>query len=278
MGRLAHRTDHALVRATADGDAAAFEALVRRHRPKLVRFAASRCGGDVAQAEDAVQDALVRAHRAILQGKVPADPEAWLFAIVRNRCFDLRRAARPAAELTEELDAGAPSAHDVVERGERLAVALEAVRSLPRAQRAALVGRELEGRTYEELAARQATTVGAVKSLLHRARATLAHGASLPVLAPLFARLPRPLGDGSGAVAAIATVALAGTGVAGGLHLPRPPAAPTDGQARAALAAAAVRPAPSAALEGTTAPCSTLELEYHGCGAAATAVRPRSRR
>jgi RNA polymerase sigma-70 factor, ECF subfamily len=279
MRRHAHPTDLALVRATADGDTAAFEALVRRHRPRLVRFAASRSGGDVAQAEDAVQDALVRAHRAILAGKLPADPEAWLFAIVRNRCFDLRRAARPTAELSEELDAGAPSALEVVEHAERLALALDAVGRLPRAQRAALVGRELEGRSYEELAVRQATTVGAIKSLLHRARHALAHGASLPALAPLLARLPRPPADGTAAVAAVTTAALAATGVVGGLHLPGPPAAPTRHQARAALVAAARSPAPpSQTALGTAGPCSTLEAEYaDGCAVRPTGGRPRSR-
>ena len=134
----------------------------------------------------------MRAHRAIVAGKVPVDIEAWLFAIVRNRCHDYFRAAKPTAPLPPELPGGAPSAFEVVEQGERLAGALSAVERLPRAQRTALVGRELEGRSYEELARRQATTVPAVKSLLHRARATLAHQASLPAfVTPLVARVAR---------------------------------------------------------------------------------------
>ena len=156
------------------GDEAAFAALVARHRPRLVRYATSRCGRDGALAEDAVQDALVRAHRAIVGGKLPVDVEAWLYAIVRNRCHDYFRAARPTAPLPPELPGGAPSAFEVVERAERLAGALDAVEALPSAQRAALVGRELEGRSYEEIAVRQETSVSAVKSLLHRARVTLA--------------------------------------------------------------------------------------------------------
>src|SRR5689334_24680346 len=97
------RTDHALLRATAAGDEAAFAALVARYRPRLVRYATSRCGRDAALGEDAVQDALVRAHRAIVAGKVPVDVEAWLYAIVRNRCHDYFRAARPAVPLPPEL-------------------------------------------------------------------------------------------------------------------------------------------------------------------------------
>src|SRR4051794_27934172 len=189
---MRERTDHSLLLATARGDEGAFAALVARHRPRLVRYATSRCGRDGALAEDAVQDALLRAHRAIVAGKVPVDVEAWLFAIVRNRCHDYFRAARPTAPLPPELPGGAPSAFDVVAQGERLAGAPDAVERLPSAQRNALVGRELEGRSYEELARRQATTVPAVKSLLHRARTALAHQASLPAfVAPFIARVAR---------------------------------------------------------------------------------------
>jgi RNA polymerase sigma-70 factor, ECF subfamily len=265
------RTDHALLCATARGDEAAFAELVARHRPRLVRYATSRCGRDAALAEDAVQDALVRAHRAIVAGKVPADVEAWLYAIVRNRCHDYFRAARPTSPLPPELPGGAPSAFEVVERGERLAGALDAVDALPSAQRAALVGRELEGRSYEEIALRQATSVSAVKSQLHRARTTLAHSASLPAFAaPLLARLPRPrlgqllsglVAEQASGAAAVATIALAGTSALGSLHLPDPPAGPTAAQSRAALVAAAKQPRTPPRAQHRR-PTGTLGLEY----------------
>jgi RNA polymerase sigma-70 factor, ECF subfamily len=268
------RSDRALVLAAARGDETAFAALVARHRPRLVRYATARCGRDAAQAEDAVQDALVRAHRAILGGKVPEDTQAWLFAIVRNRCADFHRAARPTSELPAELPADAPSALELVERGERVALALDAVGRLPLAQRTALVGRELEGRSYEELAQRQATTVGAIKSLLHRARSTLAHTASLPAIAaPLLARVPRlrvgqvlmaTIAEHAGGAAAIATLALAGTNALGALHAPAPPSGPTPGQARAALTAAAAAP-PPAAPRVCPAKHDEYAAEYRGC-------------
>jgi RNA polymerase sigma factor (sigma-70 family) len=277
----AQRTDHALLLATGLGDEAAFAALVARHRPRLVRYATSRCGRDASLAEDAVQDALVRAHRAILAGKVPIDVQAWLFAIVRNRCHDYFRAARPTAPLPPELPGGSPSAFEEVERSERLAGALTAVDQLPTAQRAALLGREFEGRTYEDIAQRQATTVPAVKSLLHRARATLAHQASLPAFAaPLIARLARLrpgqavmglIAEQTTGVAAIAALTLAGTNALGSLHLPEPPAAPTAAQAQTALGGAAKRPvaAGGSAARGASggagkpgAGCSTMDAEY----------------
>ena len=275
---MRERTDHSLLLATARGDEAAFAELVARHRPRLVRYAASRCGRDVGLAEDAVQDGLVRAHRAIVGGKVPVDVEAWLFAIVRNRCHDYFRAAKPTAPLPPELPGGAPSAFEVVEQGERLAGALDAVERLPRAQRTALVGRELEGRSYEELAHRQATTVAAVKSLLHRARATLAHQASLPAfVTPLVARLARVrpgqiamgmVAEHATGAAAIATIALAGTSALGSLHAPGPPAAPTSAQSQAALVAAAHQPRqtpPPVRAKHAPGGCSTQDAEYSHC-------------
>ena len=271
---MRERTDHALLLATARGDETAFAQLVARHRPRLVRYATSRCGRDAGLAEDAVQDGLVRAHRAIVAGKVPVDIEAWLFAIVRNRCHDYFRAAKPTTPLPPELPGGAPSAFEVVEQGERLAGALSAVERLPRAQRTALVGRELEGRSYEELARRQATTVPAVKSLLHRARATLAHQASLPAfLTPLVARVARVrpgqivmgmVAEHATGAAAIATIALAGTSALGSLHAPSPPAAPTSAQSQAALVAAANQP--RAAAPAGAGEALARGLQHAGCG------------
>jgi RNA polymerase sigma factor (sigma-70 family) len=275
---MRERTDHSLLLATARGDEAAFAELVDRHRPRLVRYATSRCGRDVGLAEDAVQDGLVRAHRAIVGGKVPVDVEAWLYAIVRNRCHDYFRAAKPTAPLPPELPGGVPSAFEVVEQGERLAGAIDAVERLPHAQRTALVGRELEGRSYEELALRQATTVSAVKSLLHRARATLAHQASLPAfVTPLVARLARVrpgqiamgmIAEHATGAAAIATIALAGTSALGSLHAPGPPAAPTAAQSQAALTAvASERPPvlPPTREKRHASGCDTQDAEYSHC-------------
>ena len=106
---MRERTDDSLLLATARGDETAFAELVARHRPRLVRYATSRCGRDVGLAEDAVQDGLVRAHRAILGGKVPVDVEAWLYAIVRNRCHDYFRAAKPTAPALKTLKRMVPT-------------------------------------------------------------------------------------------------------------------------------------------------------------------------
>jgi RNA polymerase sigma factor (sigma-70 family) len=280
----AQASDRALLLATARGDEAAFATLVARHRARLVRYATSRCGRDAALAEDAVQDALVRAHRAIVAGKVPEDVQGWLFAIVRNRCHDYFRASRPTAPLPPELPGDSPSAFEIVERGERLAGALNAVDRLPTAQRAALLGRELEGRSYEDIAERQSTTVAAVKSLLHRARATLAHQASLPAFAaPFIARIARIrpgqvvmglIAEQTTGVAAIATLALAGTNALGSIHVGASPQAPTAAQAQAALVTAAGASRPAVAPPRPRGACSTVDAEYANCRDGAGVVVP----
>jgi hypothetical protein len=119
-----------------------------------------------------------------------------------------------------------------------------------------------------------------VKSLLHRARATLAHQASLPAFAaPFIARLARVrpgqvvvglIAEQTTGVAAIAALALAGTNALGSIHVGASPQAPTAAQAQAALGTAAQRPLtapppPSHRPRG----CSTLGVEYQRCEAAA---------
>jgi len=113
--------------------------------------------------------------------------------------------------------------------------------------------------------------VSAVKSLLHRARVTLAHGASLPAFAvPLLARLPRlRLGQVFGGLvaeqtsgaAAIATLAIASTSALGSLHVPDPPTGPTAAQSRSALVSAARRPRVSARVPQAKRK-DPLEAEY----------------
>ena len=191
----AHRPS--LLLATARGDEAAFAALVARHRPRLVRYATSRCGRDVGAGRGRRPGRLVRAHRAIVGGKVPSTSRRGCTPSCATAATTTSAPRSRPPPLPPELPGGAPSAFEVVEQGERLAGALDAVERLPHAQRTALVGRELEGRSYEELARRQATTVlGGQVAAAPRAR-PLAHQAWLPAfVAPLRrppgARAPGP--------------------------------------------------------------------------------------
>ena len=78
-------TDGELIRRTLDGDARAFTELVDRHAPACLRYA-TRMLGDRADAEDAAQEAFLRAHRALASYDANLPFRTWLFTILINRC------------------------------------------------------------------------------------------------------------------------------------------------------------------------------------------------
>jgi RNA polymerase sigma factor (sigma-70 family) len=168
-----------------------FEELVRLHRRELTGFAVRQLGEHASMAEDVVQDALLNAHRAIAAGTCPEHPRAWLFTIVRNAAINAARGARTTDEIEERQHGGADqTVPAAVEQSEWLNWLMGAVCELPARQRDALVGHAFEGRSYREIAARQQTTVPAVKSLIVRARRALSADASFPAAglgAPLAA-------------------------------------------------------------------------------------------
>ena len=177
---LSRRSDEDLVAAVRAGSPHAAEALVARYEAQLTGYARSLLGGAHHDAEEAVQDALVRALDALRRdpGRVIV-LKPWLYAIARNACLDrLRRGGRDRAcvELTRLEgvlgDAGGDP-HAAYVRREEVAATVTALRALPDRQREALVGHELEGRSHQELADRLDVSVGATKALVCRARASL---------------------------------------------------------------------------------------------------------
>src|SRR4051812_20742201 len=226
---LAAMGDDTLVGLIAAGSDDAFAALVDRYRPRLVRFARGFVSGGTADAEDVVQDALVRAVRALRNGSRPDALGPWLHRITRNCALDLNASRRrhPVVELVDH--AGwegliAEDADTAVERSLGVRGLVADVGRLPDTQRSALVLRELEGRSYADIADELDVTVPAVKSLLVRARQGLKRArddrrvaAWLPV--PLLGRVAERLGSLWEPVAASATpkVACAAMVVAGSL-------------------------------------------------------------
>jgi len=182
--RLRTRDDAALVAAFRAGDEAAFVAIHDRHRPALERYARRMLAsaGDAAS-EDVVQEAFVRAHRALRADARPMALRAWLYRIAHNRALDEldRLRARPAVALLDDDGGGATGTAvdplDEAVRREHLRHVLADVQGLPATQRSALVIRELGGLSYAEIAEALDVTVPAVKSLLVRARMHLADAA-----------------------------------------------------------------------------------------------------
>jgi RNA polymerase sigma-70 factor (ECF subfamily) len=162
-------SDRFLVAAAQAGDRHAFEALVHRHQTAVYRVAL-RMLGSAADAEDAAQEALVQAWRALSTFRGESAFSTWLYRIVANRCLHARAARRLTLALPEVLIDPAGDPVEAVARSERLHALARGVLALPPEQRAALVLRELEGLSYEQIAQVLGVTVPAVKGRIHRAR------------------------------------------------------------------------------------------------------------
>jgi len=169
---LRTQSDERLTELARDGSDAAFEAIVTRHRRSLLRHC-SRIVGE-SDAEEAVQDALIKAHQALTRGDDVHNLRAWMHAIADNAARNtLRaRATRPDCVSGDSDELGRRDDHASDRRFE-LDELLAAVQSLPARQRDAIVMRELEGRSYAEIAAQLGASDGAVRQLLNRARTTI---------------------------------------------------------------------------------------------------------
>ena len=172
-----HTTWTAIIRLlerAAGGDGDAFAQLVSPHRAELLGFARRILDGDGQAGEEVVQEALLNAYRALVRGARPDSIRPWLFVIVRNCALNARRQAQTTYLLGDGDGArSGDTPNEAAEQGEWIDWLMGAIGELPARQRQAIVGRELEGRSHVELASSLGTTVLAVKTLLHRARARL---------------------------------------------------------------------------------------------------------
>lgn len=164
-----------LLRAARRGDLDAFGELMRRHETAMYRVAL-RMLGSQADAEDATQEAMVRAWRSLRRFRGDAALTTWLYRITTNRCLTLIERRRPTAELDDDRT---PAAHHAdpaaqLEQREAMSVLGQAIAALPAEQRAVVVLRELEGLSYDEVAEVLGVSLAAVKGRLHRARLHLA--------------------------------------------------------------------------------------------------------
>jgi len=162
------------VRAVIGGDGDAFRRIVIATNVRLVRLAA-RIMGNMEDGEDVVQEAYVKAHRALVEGRFDGRSrvETWLYRIVTNTAIDaLRSGAR--RERSKDVATGA-TWDGAAAADARIALAeLDAVlQGLPADQRVALVLKSVEGRSAAEIAEIMDTTEGAVEQRLVRARAAL---------------------------------------------------------------------------------------------------------
>ena len=175
--------DEKLIAMARAGNPGAFEAIVDRYQGRLLGFCRQMLSS-TEDAEDVLQEVFVNAYRAMLADEREINLRPWLYRIARNRCLNYLR--KPKADAQESMDmvpeVDAASTAERVHNREEFRQILSDVNKLPETQRAALLLREMDALSYEEIAAAMDTTVPSVKSLLVRARISLAEASQARLL------------------------------------------------------------------------------------------------
>lgn len=177
------RSDETLLRAHVDGDPDAFAEILRRHRDRLWAVA-MRTIGDREEAADALQDALLSAHRAAGRFRGDSAVTTWLHRIVVNACLDRirRRQSHPTVPLPDGTRPAGPGDRHTggVEPAvpapdhDTALVVREALARLPAEQRVALILVDVQGYSVAEAARMMDVAEGTIKSRCARGRARLA--------------------------------------------------------------------------------------------------------
>ncbi len=202
--------------------------LYERHSSRIFGFCLSRLGSRE-EAEDAVQTTFLNAQRGLGRGVVPDYELAWLFKIAQNVCHNRHQSSRRRGrvEAAQDLDA----LQDVLatpERGSSVSLAdlTRALSAVPERQRRALLLREFQGLSYDEIGIELGVSVAAVETLIFRARRSVAaelgrldtkptRRSALAAIAELFGwffkggAAPVKLAVAAAAVATTATLAVA---------------------------------------------------------------------
>jgi RNA polymerase sigma factor (sigma-70 family) len=204
---LGAQSDERLVKLARAGQERAFAVIVERYRPELSAFA-RRLSPD-GRAEDIVQQAFLSAFAALRSGADVKHLRGWLYRIVRNA------AARSQAPLCMPLDGSTASGESVEDVVQQRVIAMDALAELgrlPTRQRQAMVGTALDGRGRAEVATSMGVSEGAVRQLVHRARARIRTAVTALVPWPLVKWLPAARPGSGGSVNVAAGVGAASSG------------------------------------------------------------------
>ena len=172
------QSDERLVALTRRGNQAAYEALVGRYQARLLAFCRHMLGSRE-DAEDVLQEVFAAAFNAMIADERALNVRPWLYRIARNRSLNhLRRVQAIGVDSMDvHLSENGTSAADKVHRREEFRLLVEDVQGLPETQRTALLLREIDALSYDQIAEAMDTTIPSVKSLLVRARVSLAESA-----------------------------------------------------------------------------------------------------
>jgi RNA polymerase sigma-70 factor (ECF subfamily) len=192
--QLGDLSDSNVVQASLDGDSRAFDELVRRYDQRLLNFV-YRTIGDRERGQDLVQETFVRVYRHLHRFDQSKKFSTWIYTIASNLAKnELRNRSRNPLVLFQTLKKNWDADHRPLEwedtqykpddlfRKRHLRSKVEqAVEQLPEHHRIVFVLREMEGKTYEEIATITGCNLGTVKSRLNRARNNFAH-----IIAPMI--------------------------------------------------------------------------------------------
>ena len=172
------QTDERLIALIRRGNHHAFEALVARYQPRLLSFCRHMLGSKE-DAEDVLQEVFAAAFNAILSDERAINVRPWLYRIARNRSLNHLRRVQPIGvdSMDIHFSEQGTSTADKVHKREDFRMLIRDVQGLPETQRTALLLREIDALSYEQIAEAMETTVPSVKSLLVRARVSLAEAA-----------------------------------------------------------------------------------------------------
>ena len=177
--------DHALVRAFQAGNRSAFEKLVLQHKDRVFTTCC-RILGNHEDADEAAQETFVKVFRALKRFRMESAFSTWLFRIAVNTCKNqlksaefrnrrfrvpLHASGNPGDEAPgKELPDQNPGPDSILEKKQKARRIQEAIDALPDDQRTALVLRDMQGFSYEEISNITGDPLGTVKSKISRAR------------------------------------------------------------------------------------------------------------
>jgi len=178
-------TDAELVQECKRGNMSAFEKILDKYEGKIYNMA-YRMLGDVQDAEDAAQEAFMKAYASLDGFRGESSFSTWLYRIAKNVCLDeIRRRQRkpvyhldepvktPTGEMQRQLPDDAPSPDEVVVEYEKRTAVEEALKKLTPHHRTAIILRDIQGLSYNEMADILDVKLGTVKSRLYRARSSM---------------------------------------------------------------------------------------------------------
>ena len=173
---MAFADDGNLINRFKGDDVSGFEELVRKYQDRIYNLCRYMIQ-DTHDAEDAAQDVFVKAYRSLKDFKPDSSLYTWLYRIAVNTCLDYKKKSRPEQSedesLIDELASTEPSPeqrYQSKEIGQAIQLALQ---KLPEHLRAAIVLKEIEDLSYDEIAEVLHTSAGTVKSRISRAREEL---------------------------------------------------------------------------------------------------------